>query len=120
MIAMLRKLIWLATLIVLAGASPANASVFKLSFTADQFVLGGSGNFEDDFVLIWDQALTPLLFQYSVASLPGIWDTSTFSRFDVTISSSAAEPGTLALLGFAIPILIPISRRKRSASTSGK
>jgi hypothetical protein len=51
MIAMLRKLIWPATLIVLAGASPANASVSRPSFTADPLVpLVGLDQAPDDLV----------------------------------------------------------------------
>jgi hypothetical protein len=75
--------------------------------------VGGSGNFEDDFVLIWDNTLTPLYFQYSVVGLPGIWATSTFSQLNVTESSNVPEPSTLALVGMAI-LLCAFTRFEKS------
>jgi hypothetical protein len=60
--------------------------------------VNGSGNFENDFLIIWDRSsLVPLFFLYATSDSSGIWDTSTFAQFSVT-PSAVPEPNTLALL----------------------
>lgn len=72
--------------------------------------VGGSGNFEDDFLLVWDTTLLPLQLLYAAADMSGIWVTNTFSRFEV---SAVPEPGTLALVGLALLLIILVSCGRR-------
>jgi hypothetical protein len=58
--------------------------------------VNGSGSNENDFLMIWDtSSLVPLLFLYATLDSTGIYDTFTFTRFDI---AAAPEPNTLALL----------------------
>jgi len=58
----------------------------------------GSGNFENDFLLVWDMAaLVPLDFLYAVEGNSGIWDMPVFARFTVT-DSAVPVPATVLLL----------------------
>ncbi|MEO8752014.1 MAG: hypothetical protein ABI624_04980 [Casimicrobiaceae bacterium] len=82
--------------------------IFNLGGSLDGL---GSGNFENDFVMVWDDTLTPLYFQYSVIDQPGIWYTFSFPTFEVT--SAVSEPSTLALLGLAGFLIVPGRIRRR-------
>jgi hypothetical protein len=58
----------------------------------------GSGNFENDFLIVWDMlALVPLQFLYATEDSSGIWYTLAFSQFTVT-DASVREPNTIFLL----------------------
>ena len=79
----------------------------------------GSGNFEDDFWIIWDQTtLLPLDFLYATLVDPaGIWDTQTFGQFSVT--SSAPEPTTFALLALGLLGMAAALRRRNTVGHYG-
>lgn len=75
--------------------------------------VNGSGNFEDDFLILWERAtLTPLLFLYATANSGEIWTTSNFSQFSVT-ASPVPEPATLALLALCL-LSVTAARKIRS------
>ena len=80
--------------------------------------VGGSGNFEDDFLLLWELATgTPLLFLYASAGLSGIWLTSTFPEFSVSVVP-VPEPNSSALVALALLALLA-ARTFRSTRAIG-
>ena len=73
----------------------------------------GSGNFENDFLIVWDMTtLVPLQFLYATLDSSGIWYTLNFSQFSVT-TSLLPEPSLPALLVLGL-LGIVATRRIRS------
>ena len=72
----------------------------------------GSGNFMDDFWIVWEPpTLLPLNFLYAALVSPaGIWETSTFSQFSV--AAAVPEPAPLVLLAFGIGGMFAARHRK--------
>jgi hypothetical protein len=103
----------------IAGHPYALADVGALSDSGIGYVGGlidgvlGSGNFENDFQIVWDMSsLLPLQFLYSMEGSSGIWVTSTFSQFTV-IESSVPEPGPILLIAVGLFALIVVRTRTR-------